>query len=276
MFYMILSININRSYASTLEHIQKLNLSYPVPSEKGCTKSLLPRSIIGTPVVSMNGAKCVQVKFCSETSKFDILEMCEESLPLDVTTATLTLAKKLGHCCQYYLDGEIYANPSNNFHFSLTGTFSKLTGIIQKKCNNDFQKIIDDIGLPLRLVRLCGEQNIDGTMNILTESLGPRAYILRGSTGWFVEILKKDVCKGNGLKRMCDAIDVKIEETIAFGDGCNDIEFLEMAGLGIAMKNAPQFVKEASDEITDFTNAEDGVRLKLKKLEKERKLQFGV
>ena len=39
-------------------------------------------------------------------------------------------------------------------------------------------------------------------------------------------------------------------ETIAFGDGANDIEMLQWAGIGIAMGNAADTVKDAADMVT--------------------------
>ena len=41
------------------------------------------------------------------------------------------------------------------------------------------------------------------------------------------------------------------EELMAFGDGENDIGMLQLAGVGIAMGNAPDCVKAAADEVTD-------------------------
>ena len=49
------------------------------------------------------------------------------------------------------------------------------------------------------------------------------------------------------------------EEIIAFGDGHNDIDMLQYAGLGVAMGNASVEVKEAADIVTK-RNDEEGLR----------------
>ena len=49
------------------------------------------------------------------------------------------------------------------------------------------------------------------------------------------------ICKHYGIRR---------EETIAFGDGANDIEMLEWAGIGVAMGNAADTVKAHADHVT--------------------------
>ena len=54
---------------------------------------------------------------------------------------------------------------------------------------------------------------------------------------------------------------------VAFGDGDNDVEFLEYAGLGVAMKNAGRRAQEAADDVTELTNDQDGVAFYIEKLE---------
>lgn len=53
-------------------------------------------------------------------------------------------------------------------------------------------------------------------------------------------------------------------EVIAIGDNYNDINMIEFAGLGIAMGNAPDAVKQCADDIT-LSNDEDGVAKAIKK-----------
>lgn len=50
---------------------------------------------------------------------------------------------------------------------------------------------------------------------------------------------------------------IRQEEIMACGDGSNDIAMIRMAGLGVAMGNATEAVKEAADYVTE-TNDEDG------------------
>ena len=52
--------------------------------------------------------------------------------------------------------------------------------------------------------------------------------------------------------------DISLREVIAFGDNYNDIEMLEGVGLGVAVDNAKEEVKNVADQIT-LSNLEDGV-----------------
>ena len=56
---------------------------------------------------------------------------------------------------------------------------------------------------------------------------------------------------------------IKLEETMAFGDGGNDIDMLKHAGIGVAMGNAGDNVKEIADYITTSVD-DDGITNALK------------
>ena len=117
-------------------------------------------------------------------------------------------------------------------------------------------------GPPSKLLIVCSTEKIDEITNSVHQELngargnGTVANVIRGSPPFFVEILSPNVHKGHGLKQLCDEIGVSLEEVIAFGDGDNDIEFLTLAGMGIAMKNARDTLKAVADEITEWTNDE--------------------
>lgn len=66
----------------------------------------------------------------------------------------------------------------------------------------------------------------------------------------FVNIVAPGVSKGKALIALASHLGIKSEEIIAIGDGLNDIPLLSSAGLGIAMGNAPNSVKEVADEVT--------------------------
>lgn len=65
--------------------------------------------------------------------------------------------------------------------------------------------------------------------------------------------------KDFALRYIAEHLGFDMKDTIAFGDGNNDNHMLMAAGLGVAMRNAPDSVKEHADEITDYTNAQNGV-----------------
>lgn len=78
------------------------------------------------------------------------------------------------------------------------------------------------------------------------------------SEPFFIEIMPKNVDKAASLDRMLQSIGLTRENTICCGDGFNDITMIKYAGVGVAMGNAQQAVKEAADYITG-TNDQDGL-----------------
>ena len=80
-----------------------------------------------------------------------------------------------------------------------------------------------------------------------------------------LEITSKETNKGNALKWICDNKGIDIKEVIAFGDNFNDIEMIEYAGVGVAMGNAEEELKQKAD-YTTLSNEEDGVGRFLKNI----------
>lgn len=74
-----------------------------------------------------------------------------------------------------------------------------------------------------------------------------------------IEVNAAGVDKGNALLWLAQYLGIAPEETLAFGDGNNDLALLEKAGTGVAMKNGIEEIKRAADETTEKTNDEEGV-----------------
>lgn len=75
----------------------------------------------------------------------------------------------------------------------------------------------------------------------------------------FTDITARGADKGKGLQAMADYLGLNIEETMAFGDGGNDISIIKKAGVGVAMGNAGDELKQVADYITTHVD-EDGVK----------------
>lgn len=78
------------------------------------------------------------------------------------------------------------------------------------------------------------------------------------SDPFFLEIMPKDIDKGNSLSQLLESTGITREDMICCGDGYNDITMIELAGLGVAMENAQPLVRSLADYITK-SNDEDGV-----------------
>ncbi|MGD8234031.1 Cof-type HAD-IIB family hydrolase [Vibrio sp. TRT 1302] len=93
----------------------------------------------------------------------------------------------------------------------------------------------------------------------LRETFGDQLNIAF-STPWCLEVMAAEVSKGHALEAVAKSLNLTLENCIAFGDGMNDAEMLEMAGKGLVMETAHHKVKEAlpNNEVIG-SNADDAV-----------------
>lgn len=83
----------------------------------------------------------------------------------------------------------------------------------------------------------------------LDEILNDNCVILRFS--YYGEIIQKSCGKGTALREMAEILNIPVEHTIAIGDSMNDYDMIKAAGIGVAMGNAVDKIKEISDFVTD-------------------------
>lgn len=87
------------------------------------------------------------------------------------------------------------------------------------------------------------------------------------SIGWtaWLDMAAPGISKASALEVLRERLGVEPEGTVAVGDGFNDTEMLAWAGVGVAMGQAPQGVKDVADVVTDSVY-EDGTVLVLEQL----------
>lgn len=66
----------------------------------------------------------------------------------------------------------------------------------------------------------------------------------------FADVNPRGVTKASGIASFAREMGIGIDETVAFGDGGNDVPMLEAAGLGVAMGNASDEVKARAGYVT--------------------------
>ena len=71
-----------------------------------------------------------------------------------------------------------------------------------------------------------------------------------------IEILSENAGKGTAMLRLAKSLGIEQEETIAVGDSTNDTDMITKAGLGLAVNNAWQELKDSADLVLPCTNDE--------------------
>ena len=99
----------------------------------------------------------------------------------------------------------------------------------------------------------------DATRAIIMNELQAKGeFELSNSTLKNIEVNLAGVNKAKGLEIVCSRLGLKMENVMAVGDSLNDLAMIKAAGMGVAMGNAQDLVKESADWVT-ATNEEDGV-----------------
>ena len=119
----------------------------------------------------------------------------------------------------------------------------------------DFERLCT---LPATRVVIRSPNHTEADFHAMVERIG--LHEVTYAVGWvaWLDLNPKGVTKASALEQLRIELGVATESTIAIGDGRNDIEMLRWAGRGVAMGNADEVTREASDEVTGSV-AEDGV-----------------
>ncbi len=73
---------------------------------------------------------------------------------------------------------------------------------------------------------------------------------------YFVDVNRQGTDKAGGIDRVLERYGISLDETMAFGDGGNDIAMLRHVGIGVAMGNASDAVKAQADYVTASVDEE--------------------
>ncbi|MDR0269813.1 Cof-type HAD-IIB family hydrolase [Paenibacillus sp.] len=157
---------------------------------------------------------------------------------------------------QVYIDDKLYAREENQ----KLKDYSNLNGT-PYFIEPDFEKLVAQ-NTPKMLI-IDEPDYLDTLIPVFRELLGPEVHITK-SKPHFLEIMHHEGTKGHALTFLAKHFDVDMSETMALGDSWNDHEMLEAAGLGVAMGNAIQGLKDIANYVT-LSNNEDGVKAAIEK-----------
>ena len=161
----------------------------------------------------------------------------------------LLLQKFKGAAIEVFTFNGIYVSNPNIFsekHFDLERISPlSLNGRALEEIPQPWQKIIID-------------WNKDGLSEIenFLRSISPEKFHIKfhRSYSFILEIIDMDCGKETALKKLCTLSHIQVEKVIAVGDNENDIAFLKQAGIGIAVDNAEEKVKNTADLILADNN----------------------
>lgn len=154
-----------------------------------------------------------------------------------------------------------YALESDQGDFLATERFQDASFGVQAKAVT-FEEMME--ATAVRLVVFSSDNSSEEFVEaVQTIGLQGVAYSV-GWTAW-LDIAAEGITKASAIEALRGELGFDIQNTVAVGDGRNDIEMLGWAGRGVAMGQAPDEVKAAADEVTTTVD-EDGLARVLRSL----------
>jgi Cof subfamily protein (haloacid dehalogenase superfamily) len=173
-----------------------------------------------------------------------------EPIPLELAREAIAALSGEGFGLNCYVDDELYV--------------AEITAEARRYA--DFQHLqlhpVGDVlqwlhDPPTKLVVIDDPEVLDRLKERMIARFDGRLYISK-SLPYFLEFASPDVTKAAGLDFVSRHVGFTREQTVAFGDGENDIELVEWAGYGVAVANAHERVKELADLVCPSVD-EEGV-----------------
>jgi Cof subfamily protein (haloacid dehalogenase superfamily) len=186
---------------------------------------------LATPVVCYQGAAVAE----PSTGRF----LLHEPVPLELGREAIAALEDEGFPVNCYVDDELYvsrATPESDSYASSqqipVHEVGDLLGWLEEP--------------PTKLVAIGEPKALDGLERRMKGRFDGRLYVAK-SLPYFLELASPTVTKASGLAFVAEHLGFEAAETIAFGDGENDVELLEWAGYAVAVANAHERVLAVAD-----------------------------
>jgi Cof subfamily protein (haloacid dehalogenase superfamily) len=221
------------------------------------------------PVVTTNGSEGVLIH-----PDLSMERLFSNTLSVQAANRIHDVAMKRGYQTLWYHGGSIFAHARNPQCLRLIRRFESLSKCKVVIWENRVDPSVMD-SPPMRVVLLLSRRVFSNAVDDLNREFLEEDISIAPLPGFCcIELLGADVNKGKGLANLCDKLQISLSDCVAIGDGDNDYEFLQMAGLGICMKNGTARARSAANIVTQWTNNEDGVVKALEHLEHLDMLDF--
>lgn len=196
----------------------------------------------GSYILSFNGGKIYNA------STFE--EIFSSTLTPEAVHDLYEISRRENVFIHTYIGDEIITEDENKY----TTIEGNLTGLPIRIVENFVDTVTEPV---VKVLMVDAPENLKKVETKLQAELNTQFSVMR-SKPYFLEFTEQGVTKGTSLNQLIQVCGIKREEVIAIGDSYNDLAMIEFAGLGVAMGNAPDDIKEKADYVTD-SNMNDGV-----------------
>jgi Cof subfamily protein (haloacid dehalogenase superfamily) len=219
-----ITISTGRMYRSALPYAQQLEIDVPLVTYQGAwVKNSLSGEVL-----------------------------YHKPVPKEKAREVMHLLKSSGvHYHSYYNDQLVMESLSPEGRF-----YSQLAGVEVNLVDDLIARLDTEEAMKIMAISK-NEKLLMELQKHLKLTYGKKLHITL-SKPYFLEIMHPEADKAKALKVVAGHYGIKRQDVMAIGDSFNDIEMIEWAGVGVAMGNAVQAIKDAADFATS-SNEEEGV-----------------
>ncbi|MGE5629632.1 MAG: Cof-type HAD-IIB family hydrolase [Caulobacteraceae bacterium] len=204
---------------------------------------------VNTPIIASNGAIIREAVFESPLNTESTIY--KNLLPVEAAREMIRLSHKYNIFCHLFTEDTIYAEKLVNISLRYT-EWNKFLGkndAVKVEIVEDMEKSVLDEKLEV-LKAVVVDQDSEKIQNVRNEIVETGIVSVSQSLKDNLEVMNKGVSKGSAVKMLAELYGIDRKEVIAIGDNENDVSMIEYAGLGIAMENADQCLKDVADYVT--------------------------
>lgn len=172
-------------------------------------------------------------------------------IPPKIALIAFDLAAAEGFPVQLYDDDIMYVSKPNEF----ADYDQKITGLRQVVVEN----FRDMVAAGCYKLLIPGDPMILPPLEILLRTYLGNEATLFTSKPYFLEILPPKTDKGTALEKVAGILGINREAVLAIGDSMNDEAMIKWAGVGVAMVNGDERIKDIAAMVTKRSNDDDGV-----------------
>ena len=191
-------------------------------------------------------AVCYQGAVVADPATGEFLR--HEPIPLELAREAIAALREEGFHINCYVDDELYVDRVT----PEAERYATFQGLPIHPVGDLFSWLRDP---PTKLVTIDEPTVLDGLEARLKNRFGGRLYISK-SLPFFLELAAPEVTKASGLAFVAEHLGFSPKETVAFGDGENDVELLEWAAFGVAVANAHERVLAVADWVCPSAEVE--------------------
>ncbi|MFZ5351903.1 MAG: Cof-type HAD-IIB family hydrolase [Bacillota bacterium] len=212
---------------------------------------------IETPIIASNGAiirehhtgKTIYQNLLNDFAAYKMIELCKQmELYCHLYTKDAIYTERIINISERYTEWNQALAESDRIRIEVV---PRLEELVKTQKGNILKAVVVD-------------ENREKLDYIRKEILKACSVSVSQSLKDNIEVMNEGVTKGNAVKILSEIYGIQREQVMAIGDNENDISMIEFAGLGVAMGNGVDGIKQAADYVTGEFD-KDGVAQAIEK-----------